>query len=40
MMAGDQAVGALGVATVRERIFTDAEVEELMAVGRALAEAC
>jgi GAF domain-containing protein len=37
MMAGERAVGALGIATVRERTFTAAEVEELMALGRALA---
>jgi GAF domain-containing protein len=39
LMRGDEAVGALGIATVRERIFTEAEIEELMALGRALAEA-
>ena len=39
MMRGDEAVGALGIATVRERVFTEAEIEELMAMGRALAEA-
>ena len=38
MMAGERAVGALGIATVRERTFTAAEIEELMALGRALAE--
>ena len=39
MMRGDDAVGALGIATARERVFTAAEIEELMAVGRTLAEA-
>ena len=38
MMRGEEAVGALGIATVRERVFTEAEVEELMALGRTLAE--
>ena len=38
MMKGDKPVGALGIATVRERTFTEAEIEELMALGRALAE--
>ena len=37
LMAGDEAVGALGIATARERIFTEAEIEELMALGRTLA---
>ncbi len=39
LMRGEEAVGALGIATVRERTFTQAEVEELMALGRTLAEA-
>ena len=38
MMRGEQAVGALGVATVKERIFTEAEIEDLMALGRDLAK--
>ncbi|MCB1019263.1 MAG: GAF domain-containing protein [Acidobacteria bacterium] len=37
MMRGDEAVGALGIATVAERVFTQAEIDELMALGRALA---
>lgn len=37
LMAGDEAVGALGVATVREREFTAAETAELLEVGRVLA---
>ncbi|MEZ5366411.1 MAG: GAF domain-containing protein [Bryobacterales bacterium] len=37
MMRGDEAVGALGIATVQERIFTEAEIAELMALGRSLA---
>lgn len=36
MMAGDKAVGALGVATRQERDFTDSEVGLLLQVGRAL----
>lgn len=38
LMRGEEAVGALGIATVRERTFTEAEIEELMALGRTLAE--
>ena len=37
MMRGDDAIGALGIATAKERVFTEAETEELMALGRALA---
>ena len=37
LMDGDRAVGALGVATVRERAFTETEVAELLAIGRRLA---
>jgi len=37
MMAGEEAVGALGVATVREREFTEEETAELLEVGRILA---
>ena len=37
MMAGDKAVGALGIATQQERDFTDEEIELLMQVGRVLA---
>lgn len=36
MMAGDKAVGALGIATSQERDFTDSEVGLLLQVGRAL----
>jgi putative methionine-R-sulfoxide reductase with GAF domain len=38
MMRGEEAVGALGIATVKERVFTEAEIEELMALGSQLAE--
>jgi L-methionine (R)-S-oxide reductase len=37
MLAGDQAVGALGIATVAERDFTAEETELLLQVGRVLA---
>jgi L-methionine (R)-S-oxide reductase len=37
LMAGDVAVGALGVATVREREFTEEETDLLLAIGRILA---
>ncbi len=39
LMAGDEAVGALGVATVREREFTEEETDLLLAIGRILAGA-
>lgn len=35
---GDRVVGTLGVAVRGERTFTEVETEELLAVGRALAE--
>lgn len=37
LLDGDKAVGALGVATVREREFTAAETAELLEIGRILA---
>ncbi len=37
MMAGGKAVGALGVATVREHEFSERETADLLAIGRALA---
>jgi len=37
VMRDGEAVGALGIATVKERVFTEAEIEELMALGRQLA---
>lgn len=39
LLRGTTAVGALGVATREPRDFTPAEIEELLALGRALAEA-
>ena len=39
MLRGDEAVGALGVATRRERTFTDAEEQLLLEIGRVLARA-
>lgn len=39
LLAGDQAVGALGVATVREREFTAEETQALLRTGRILAAA-
>ena|SRR5579864_6844757 len=39
MMAGDKAVGALGIASMGERQFTDEETAELMAAGKVLARA-
>jgi L-methionine (R)-S-oxide reductase len=39
MLRGDEAVGALGVATRQERTFTDAEETLLMEIGRVLARA-
>ena len=38
MMAGDRAVGALGIGTLEEREFREDEIELLMALGRLLAE--
>ena len=38
MMAGDRAVGALGIGALEEREFREGEIELLMAVGRLLAE--
>jgi signal transduction protein with GAF and PtsI domain len=37
IMAGDDAVGALGIAVLGERTFSDAETAELLAAGRSLA---
>ena len=37
MMAGERAVGALGIGTLEEREFREDEIELLMAVGRVLA---
>jgi L-methionine (R)-S-oxide reductase len=37
MLRGDEAIGALGVANRRERIFTDDEARLLLEVGRVLA---
>src|SRR6266566_2249126 len=37
MLNGDKAVGALGIASLGERTFTDAEVSELLDIGKALA---
>jgi L-methionine (R)-S-oxide reductase len=37
ILAGDEAVGALGIATMGERTFTEAETQALLAAGRALA---
>jgi L-methionine (R)-S-oxide reductase len=39
MMRGDAAIGALGVATRRERTFTDAEEQLLVEIGRVIAGA-
>jgi len=39
LLRGGDAVGALGIANHRERVFTDAEAEWLLAVGKALASA-
>lgn len=38
MMAGDRAVGALGIATHQERDFKPSEIELLMDVGRLVAQ--
>jgi hypothetical protein len=37
MMAGDTAVGALGIASIGERTFTDDETNELLAIAAMLA---
>ncbi|HEX9298119.1 MAG TPA: GAF domain-containing protein [Polyangiaceae bacterium] len=37
VMAGDQALGALGIASIGEREFTEAEVEQLVEAGKLLA---
>ena len=37
MILGDKAIGALGIASLGERTFTDAEVRELLDIGMALA---
>ena len=37
LLEGDKAVGALGIASLGERTFTDAEVRELLDIGKALA---
>jgi len=37
ILAGDEAVGALGIATMGERTFTEAERQSLLAAGRVLA---
>src|SRR6266853_2253673 len=37
MLEGDKAVGALGIASLGERVFTDGEVGELLDMGKALA---
>jgi GAF domain-containing protein len=37
MFAGDEVVGALGIATMGERNFTDDEVAALLDVGKRLA---
>ncbi len=37
MLDGDKAVGAIGIASLGERTFTDAEVSELLDIGKALA---
>ena len=38
-MRGSKAVGALGVATKEPRDFTRAEIDGIMALGRAMADA-
>jgi L-methionine (R)-S-oxide reductase len=40
LLRGGDAVGALGIANHRERVFTEDEAALLMAVGKALASAC
>src|SRR5436305_261337 len=37
ILEGDKAVGAIGIASLGERTFTDAEVGELLDMGKALA---
>jgi hypothetical protein len=38
MLSGDEAVGALGIATMGERNFTEDEIAALLDVGKALAQ--
>ena len=38
LMSGERAVGALGIATIGEREFSEQDVELLLEVGRVLAE--
>ena len=38
ILAGEKAVGALGIASLQERSFTEAEVQALLQAGRALVE--
>jgi signal transduction protein with GAF and PtsI domain len=38
MLRGTEAVGALGIANRTERTFTDSEAEDLLEVGRVLAD--
>jgi signal transduction protein with GAF and PtsI domain len=38
ILVGDAAIGALGIANLRERTFTDEEAESLMEVGRVLGQ--
>ena len=38
VMSGERAVGALGIATIEEREFSEKDVELLLEVGRVLAE--
>ncbi len=38
VMSGERAVGALGIATIEEREFSEQDVELLLEVGRVLAE--
>jgi hypothetical protein len=37
MLEGGKAVGALGIASLGERTFTEAEVNELLEIGKLLA---
>jgi len=37
MLEGDKAVGALGIASLGERTFTDVEVHELLDIGKVIA---
>jgi hypothetical protein len=38
MMAGDQAIGALGIGVGQERQFSEDETQLLLAIGRILAQ--